>query len=92
MPSSRTIPSRCTAVRLAALLVCSALPLAYADGGEELYDETKDPYEWTNLAAEAGMSDLKMKLAAALPQEEVKPTSGEKKQGEGKGKKKKQAE
>ncbi len=22
----------------------------YVDGGEELYDESKDPYEWTNLA------------------------------------------
>lgn len=23
----------------------------YYDGGEELYDEVKDPFEWTNLAA-----------------------------------------
>ena len=27
--------------------------IRYADGGEELYDETKDPYEWTNRATEA---------------------------------------
>jgi len=66
--------------------------IRYADGTEELYDHSKDPYEWTNLAAEVGMSDLKAKLAAALPKEEVKPTAGEKEKGEGKGKKKKKAE
>jgi arylsulfatase A-like enzyme len=69
--------------------------IRYADGSEELYDHAKDPYEWTNLAAEVGMSDLKTKLAAALPKEEVKPTSGaekKKEKGEGKGKKKKKAE
>jgi arylsulfatase A-like enzyme len=69
--------------------------IRYADGTEELYDHSKDPYEWTNLAGEVGMSDIKTKLAAALPQEEVKPTSGtekKKEKGEGKGKKKKKAE
>jgi arylsulfatase A-like enzyme len=63
--------------------------IRYADGSEELYDHSKDPYEWTNLAGEVGMSDIKMKLGAVLPKEEVKPTAGEKKKGEGKGKKKK---
>ena len=67
--------------------------IRYADGSEELYDHSKDPYEWTNLAGEVGMSDLKAKLGAVLPKEEVKPTSGvEKKKGEGKGKKKKAKE
>lgn len=68
--------------------------IRYADGTEELYDHSKDPYEWTNLAAEAGMSDIKTKLAAAIPaaETEIKPTSGEKRKGEGKGKKKKKAE
>jgi hypothetical protein len=69
--------------------------IRYADGTEELYDHSKDPCEWTNLAAEVGMSDIKTKLAAALPQDEVKPTSGaekKKEKGEGKGKKKKKAE
>ncbi len=27
--------------------------IRYADGGEEFYDEVKDPYEWTNLATNA---------------------------------------
>jgi len=66
--------------------------IRYADGSEELYDHSKDPYEWTNLASEVGMSDIKTKLGAVLPKEEVKPTSGEKKKGEGKGKKKKTEE
>lgn len=68
--------------------------IRYADGTEELYDHSKDPYEWTNLAGEVGMSDIKTKLAAAIPaaETEIKPTSGEKKKGEGKGKKKKKAE
>ena len=62
--------------------------IRYADGSEELYDHSKDPYEWTNLAGEVGMSDVKARLAAVLPKEEVKPTSGggkgEKKKGKGK--------
>ncbi len=62
--------------------------IRYADGSEELYDHSKDPYEWTNLAAEAGMDEIKSKLAAALPKEEVKPTAAGKKKGEGKAKKK----
>ncbi|MDZ4403140.1 sulfatase [Prosthecobacter sp.] len=66
--------------------------IRYADGSEELYDHSKDPYEWTNLAGEVGMSDLKAKLGAVLPKEEVKPTSGEAKKKEGKGKKKKAEE
>jgi arylsulfatase A-like enzyme len=52
--------------------------IRYADGSEELYDHAKDPYEWTNLADEVGMSEVKARLAAALPKEEIKATSGEK--------------
>ncbi|WP_395745957.1 sulfatase [Prosthecobacter sp.] len=63
--------------------------IRYADGSEELYDHSKDPYEWTNLAGAVGMSDTKARLAAALPKEEVKATNAGKKKGEGKGKKKK---
>lgn len=69
--------------------------IRYADGTEELYDHTKDPYEWTNLAGEVGMSEIKAKLGAAIPaaDAEIKPTSGDgKKKGDGKGKKKKKAE
>ena len=30
--------------------------IRYADGGEELYNESKDPYEWTNLANDTAMA------------------------------------
>ena len=42
----------------------------YSDGGEELYDETKDPYEWTNLARNGGGDKaMKSELSKFLPQE-----------------------
>ncbi|HEY2839438.1 MAG TPA: sulfatase [Pirellulales bacterium] len=41
----------------------------YADGGEELYDEVKDPYEWKNLAGDATYARQKTELAALLPTE-----------------------
>jgi arylsulfatase A-like enzyme len=69
--------------------------ICYADGTEELYDHTKDPYEWSNLAKEVGMSEIKARLGASIPaaDAEIKATSsGEKKKGEGKGKKKKAEE
>ena len=50
--------------------------IRYADGTEELYDHSKDPNEWTNLAAEVGMSDIKAKLGAAIPKDEVPSISG----------------
>ncbi|MDH7571648.1 MAG: sulfatase, partial [Armatimonadota bacterium] len=37
--------------------------IRYADGGEELYDEVKDPYEWTNLAAKPEYAAKKAELA-----------------------------
>jgi arylsulfatase A-like enzyme len=43
----------------------------YYDGGEELYDHSKDPDEWTNLADNPEYADLKKKLAAKLPDKEV---------------------
>lgn len=70
--------------------------IRYADGSEELYDHSKDPYEWTNLAGEVGMSDIKSRLGTAIPPagSEVRSTSGseDKKKGAGKAKKKKKAE
>jgi hypothetical protein len=39
----------------------------YEKGGEELYDETKDPYEWTNLAGDKKHDKLKAKLSKAFP-------------------------
>ncbi len=41
--------------------------IRYADGGEELYDETNDPYEWKNLASDPRHASRKAELAASLP-------------------------
>lgn len=41
--------------------------IRYADGGEELYDEKGDPYEWTNLAAKPGYEAQKAELGKWLP-------------------------
>lgn len=41
--------------------------IRYADGSEEFYDEAKDPYEWTNLAAKPEYAAAKAQLAAFLP-------------------------
>jgi arylsulfatase A-like enzyme len=43
--------------------------ISYRDGGEELYDLTKDREEWYNLANEAGYAIVKKKLAAMLPRD-----------------------
>jgi arylsulfatase A-like enzyme len=51
----------------------------YVDGGEELYDEAGDPYEWTNLAK--GHDDVKRKLAASLPADNLPPVDGRKPEG-----------
>ncbi len=41
--------------------------IRYADGGEELYDHDKDPYEWTNLAIDRSYADVKKDLMKWLP-------------------------
>ncbi|HKB38375.1 MAG TPA: sulfatase [Gemmataceae bacterium] len=41
--------------------------IRYADDSEELYDEEKDPYEWTNLAGKKEMAKVKEGLAKLLP-------------------------
>jgi arylsulfatase A-like enzyme len=41
--------------------------IRYADGGEELYDETRDPYEWRNLAGDPQYKELKESLARFMP-------------------------
>lgn len=41
--------------------------IRYADGGEELYDERNDPYEWTNLAGKLEFAAIKAELAKWLP-------------------------
>jgi arylsulfatase A-like enzyme len=37
--------------------------IRYADGGEELYDEERDPHEWHNLAARRDLDEVKQDLA-----------------------------
>jgi arylsulfatase A-like enzyme len=49
--------------------------IRYADGGEELYDETKDPYEWINRATEADLAGKRKELGKWLPSEN-KPDIG----------------
>lgn len=44
--------------------------IRYANGGEELYDERKDPYEWKNLAKLPESTSLKRQLAKWLPKTE----------------------
>ncbi len=55
--------------------------IRYADGGEELYDHDKDPYEWTNLAGDPKFADLKKELTKKLPavnKPELPATKGKK--------------
>jgi arylsulfatase A-like enzyme len=47
--------------------------IRYHDGGEELYDETKDPLEWTNLAAKPEYAEVKKDLAKWLPKVNTPP-------------------
>lgn len=42
--------------------------IQYRDGSVELYDERKDPYEWTNLAGEPRYASVIDELKAQLPQ------------------------
>ncbi len=41
--------------------------IRYEDGGEELYDHTNDPHEWTNLAGKSEFASVKADLAKSLP-------------------------
>jgi arylsulfatase A-like enzyme len=50
--------------------------IRYADGGEELYDEAQDPYEWTNLAAKTELSGKKAELARPMPGKNAAPIDG----------------
>jgi arylsulfatase A-like enzyme len=47
--------------------------IRYEDGSEELYDEIADPYEWTNLAADANYSDTIEGLKQWLPKSNLPP-------------------
>ena len=41
--------------------------IRYANAGDELYDESKDPNEWTNLAGQSEFAPKKAELAKYLP-------------------------
>ncbi|MDX2031168.1 MAG: sulfatase [Blastocatellia bacterium] len=41
--------------------------IRYNGGGEELYDEIKDPYEWTNLAGDKKYGRVKAALSNVFP-------------------------
>jgi arylsulfatase A-like enzyme len=45
--------------------------ISYEDGGEELYDHSIDPNEWTNLANDPSLTQVKESLRAWLPKKEV---------------------
>jgi arylsulfatase A-like enzyme len=59
--------------------------IRYADGSEELYDETRDPYEYTNLATNPEHATRKGELAKHLPAKDAPAAKGG---GEKAGKKK----
>jgi arylsulfatase A-like enzyme len=50
--------------------------IRYKDGGEELYDEVKDPLEWTNLAKKPEFAAVKAELAKHLPTTNKQPLKG----------------
>nr|WP_218280164.1 sulfatase/phosphatase domain-containing protein [Verrucomicrobium spinosum] len=50
--------------------------IRYADGSEELYDETTDPNEWTNLAHDPGRAAVKQELARWLPKNNAHAAPG----------------
>jgi arylsulfatase A-like enzyme len=51
--------------------------IRYANGGEELYDEAADPYEYVNLASKPEHAARKAEMAKWLPKEN-KPDPGKK--------------
>ena len=50
--------------------------IRYADGGEELYDMSKDPHQWHNLAGEPQSDSVKAKLRKWLPQTNARHKRG----------------
>jgi hypothetical protein len=55
--------------------------IRYADGGEELYDHTNDPHEWTNLAEHAELASVKADLARWLPPTDARSLRARRKGG-----------
>ena len=55
--------------------------IKYVDGGEELYDRSKDEMEWTNLAGKPEYAQTKVELAKWLPKVDA-PDSPSRRGGE----------
>jgi arylsulfatase A-like enzyme len=66
--------------------------IRYANGDEELYDETADPYEWTNLANKPEHAALKAQLTKHLPTTNLPESEGKTKPKNKPKNKKKKAE
>jgi len=49
--------------------------LGEADGTEELYDASRDPHEWHNLANDNAHRDVCERLRQWLPKQEAPPAS-----------------
>ncbi len=47
--------------------------IRYRDGGEELYDHTNDPNEWTNLASRPELASVKADLSRWFPTTDAPP-------------------
>lgn len=56
--------------------------IRYAEGGEELYDHSTDPNEWTNLATKPEHKTVKTELAKSLPKTDAAALGFKKKQKE----------
>ncbi|MFI4912204.1 MAG: sulfatase [Sedimentisphaeraceae bacterium JB056] len=52
--------------------------IRYADGSEELYNHTKDPYEWHNLASDSQYETIKKKLSEHIPLSQISPAKRKK--------------
>lgn len=62
--------------------------IRYANGDEELYDETKDPNEYVNLAAKPEFAAKKVELAKYLPKSDAPDPTRSEDEPKGAGKKK----
>lgn len=60
--------------------------IRYADGSEELYDQSSDPLEHTNLAAEESLDEIRKELATFIPKEEAQNLPGAREKGAAKSK------
>ena len=50
--------------------------ISYGNGQEELYDHSKDPEEWTNIAGDPKYNKVKRKLKKYIPKESKEPLMG----------------